>query len=138
MLELLRIQNLALIEDMELEFSSGLNVLTGETGAGKSFILKAINFLMGDRLSSDLVRPGAEKAVAEALFALPEGDMILRRELLADTGRSRIFLNNNLTSQESLRDLRATLIFHASQHGQQKLLQPSFQAQIRSYTRSVQ
>ena len=130
MLELLRIQNLALIEDMELEFSSGLNVLTGETGAGKSFILKAINFLMGDRLSSDLVRPGAEKAVAEALFALPEGDMILRRELLADTGRSRIFLNNNLTSQESLRDLRATLIIHASQHGQQKLLQPSFQAHI--------
>ena len=87
MLELLRIQNLALIEDMELEFSSGLNVLTGETGAGKSFILKAINFLMGDRLSSDLVRPGAEKAVAEALFALPEGKGPSQAELAKEMRR---------------------------------------------------
>ena len=60
MLELLRIRNLALIEDMELEFASGLNVLTGETGAGKSFILKAINFLTGDKLSPDMVRGGAD------------------------------------------------------------------------------
>ena len=79
MLELLRIRNLALIEDMELEFASGLNVLTGETGAGKSFILKAINFLTGDKLSPDMVRSGADKAVVEALFALPDGDLVLRR-----------------------------------------------------------
>ena len=79
MLELLRIRNLALIEDMELEFASGLNVLTGETGAGKSFILKAINFLTGDKLSPDMVRSGADKAVVEALFALPGGDLVLRR-----------------------------------------------------------
>ena len=52
MLEYLRIRNLALIEDMELEFSSGMNVLTGETGAGKSFILKALRFLLGDKLSA--------------------------------------------------------------------------------------
>ena len=79
MLELLRIRNLALIEDMELEFASGLNVLTGETGAGKSFILKAINFLTGDKLSPDMVRSGADKVVVEALFALPGGDLVLRR-----------------------------------------------------------
>jgi len=63
MIELLRIRNLALIEDMELEFSPGYNVLTGETGAGKSFILKAIGFLTGEKMPGEYVRPGAEKAV---------------------------------------------------------------------------
>ena len=66
MLEYLRIRNLALIEDMELEFSPGMNVLTGETGAGKSFILKALGFLLGDKLSADMVRAGAERAQVEA------------------------------------------------------------------------
>lgn len=62
MLEYLHIRDLALISDMELEFASGMNVLTGETGAGKSFILKALNFLMGERLGADMVRPGKERA----------------------------------------------------------------------------
>ncbi len=130
MLELLRIQNLALIEDMELEFAEGLNLLSGETGAGKSFILKALNFLLGERMDASLVRAGAEKATAEALFALPEGEVILRRELAASSGRSRIYLNNNLVSQENIKELRPSLVIHASQHGQQRLLQPSFQAMI--------
>ena len=131
MLEYLRIRDLALIEDMELEFVSGLNVLTGETGAGKSFILKAIGFLTGDRLATDLVRPGKEKAVAEAFFVLPDGtEYILRRELSAETGRSRIFANDKLISQDGVRDLRPSLIVHTSQHGQQQLLQPAFQAAV--------
>ncbi len=131
MLEYLRIRDLALIEDMELEFASGLNVLTGETGAGKSFILKAIGFLTGDRLSTDLVRPGKEKAMAEAFFVLPDGEeLILRRELSAETGRARIFANDKLISQEAVRDLRPALITHTSQHGQQQLLQPAFQAAV--------
>ena len=130
MLELLRIRNLALIEDMELEFSSGLNVLTGETGAGKSFILKAINFLTGDKLSPDMVRGGADKAVVEALFALPDGDLVLRRELVAETGRSRAYANDQLTSQDNVRELRPRLFIHAGQHGQQRLLQPGFQREI--------
>lgn len=131
MLEYLRIRDLALIEDMELDFASGLNALTGETGAGKSFILKAIGFLTGDRLTTDLVRPGKEKAVAEAFFALPDGtEYILRRELSAETGRSRIFANDKLVSQEAVRDLRPALIMHTSQHGQQQLLQPAFQAAV--------
>ena len=66
MLEYLRIRNLALIEDMELEFDDGINVLTGETGAGKSFILKALGFLLGDKLGADMVRPGAGRAQVEA------------------------------------------------------------------------
>ncbi len=130
MLELLRIRDLALIEDIEMEFAPGMNVLTGETGAGKSFILKALNFLTGERLGTDLVRPGKEKAVVEALFVTGDEEMILRRELSADTGRSRLFLNDRLCSQETIRDMRASLILHTSQHGQQKLLLPSFQAKI--------
>ncbi|MFV0423380.1 DNA repair protein RecN [Oleidesulfovibrio sp.] len=130
MLELLRIRNLALIEDMELEFAPGMNVLTGETGAGKSFILKALNFLTGDKLSAEIVRAGKDKATVEALFAMPDGDLIIRRELTADTGRSRLYINDKLSSQETVRDLRSSLIVHTSQHGQQKLLQPAFQAKL--------
>lgn len=130
MLEVLRIHDLALIEDISMEFSPGMNVLTGETGAGKSFILKALNFLTGDRLTMDLVRPGKDKAVVEALFVLDEEEVIVRRELAADTGRSRIYLNDRLCSQETVRDMRPRLLLHTSQHGQQKLLQPAFQAAI--------
>lgn len=113
-----------------MEFAPGMNVLTGETGAGKSFILKALNFLTGDKLGTDLVRPGKEKAVVEALFVLDDEEHILRRELTADSGRSRLYLNDRLCSQDTVRDLRPRLILHTSQHGQQKLLQPAFQAAI--------
>ena len=134
MLEYLRIRGLALIDDMELEFGEGMNALTGETGAGKSFILKAINFVLGDRLATDMVRPGRDKAQVEALFTRkgPEGEeeVVLRRELSAASGRSHFFLNGSLTSQETVRALRGDLLFHVSQHGQQRLLQPSYQAAL--------
>ncbi|MBU1040913.1 MAG: AAA family ATPase [Proteobacteria bacterium] len=135
MLELLRIRDLALIEDAELEFAPGMNALTGETGAGKSFIVRAIDFLTGEPMSADLVRPGKDKAVVEAVFVVqedggPPEDMIIRRELSADTGRSRVFVNDRLGSLDTLRDLRAGLVLHTSQHGQQKLLQPAHQARI--------
>ncbi len=142
MLEYLRIQNLALIEDMELEFDRGMNVLTGETGAGKSFILKALGFLLGDRLKADMVRPGADRAHVEAIFTLErpledpgadpafdEGDprqLILRRDLLA-SGRSRLTVNGALKPQDCAKELRGRLLSYTSQHGQQKLLQPAFQ-----------
>ncbi|MDR1660147.1 MAG: AAA family ATPase [Desulfovibrio sp.] len=130
MLEYLRIRNLALIEDVELEFSPGLNVLTGETGAGKSFILKALGFLLGDRLSPEIVRAGAERAQVEALF-LPNGEeLVVRREISARTGRSRLYINDDLKSQEPLREMRDNLITHTSQHAQQMLLRPTFQAKL--------
>lgn len=130
MLEYLRIRNLALIEDMELEFSPGMNALTGETGAGKSFILKAINFVLGEKLDAEMVRPGRDKAQVEALFSRPDGDVVLRRELIAGTGRSRFFLNGDLSSQDVIRAMRPSLVLHAGQHGQQRLLQPAYQAQL--------
>jgi len=130
MLELLRIKNLALIEDVELEFSPGLNALTGETGAGKSFIMRAVDFLMGERMDRKLVRPGKEKASVEALFVLPDGETIIRRELSAETGRSRVYVNDMLSSQPTIRDMGSKLVIHTSQHGQQKLLSPAFQAEV--------
>lgn len=131
MLEYLRIRNLALIEDMSLEFSHGINVLTGETGVGKSFILKALGFLLGEKLSADLVRSGAEKAQVEALFSLKNQDeLLIRRELVAGSGRSRLYINDALSSQDSLKELRNSLISHTSQHAQQQLLHSSFQSKI--------
>ena len=130
MLEYLRIRNLALSEDMELEFSPGMNALTGETGAGKSFILKAINFVLGEKLDAEMIRPGRDKAQVEALFSGPAGEVILRRELLAGTGRSRFFLNGDLSSQDVIRAMRPSLVLHAGQQGQQRLLQPAYQAPL--------
>lgn len=130
MLDFLRIRDLALIENMELEFAPGLNVLTGETGAGKSFILKALGFLLGDRLTPDMVRAGSEKAQVEGVFVLNGEDLLLRRELLAQSGRSRLYINDKISSQDSVKDLRASLIVHTSQHGQQRLLQPAWQARL--------
>lgn len=130
MLETLRIRNLALIDDVELEFHPGLNVLTGESGAGKSFILRALDFILGERIAVDLVRPGREKAQVEAAFRLDGEEVFLRRELSAKTGRSRLFLNEDLTSQERLAELRPRLLMHTSQHGQQRLLSPEHHVEI--------
>ncbi len=130
MLEFLHIKNLALIEEMQLDFTQGMNVLTGETGAGKSFIIKAINFLLGEKLETKLIRPEAEKAEVQAIFIKDGEEIIIKRELIAASGRSRFFLNNDLASQDTIKELRQNLILHASQHGQQKLLQASYQASL--------
>ncbi len=130
MIELLRIKDLALIADVELEFGPGLNVLTGETGAGKTFVLKALEFLTGERLSADMVRAGAQKAQVEALFVLDGQDLVIRRELAAQTGRARLYINDQLSTQDAVRELKPRLLLHASQNGQQKLLSPAFQARL--------
>ena len=134
MLEYLRIRNLALIEDAELDFAPGMNVLTGETGAGKSFILKALGFLLGDRLGADMVRQEAEKAQVEAQFQMDGREIVIRRSLLAESGRSRLYVDDALRSQECVRSLREQLLAHASQHGQQQLLQPAFQTRLMEST----
>ena len=130
MIEVLRIKNLALIDDLELECGPGLNVLTGETGAGKSFIISAVNFLTGEKMRPDLVRAGCDKAVVEALFVNDGEELVLRRELTAETGRSRIYVGDQLASRDTLAALRPKLLLHASQHGQQRLLQPAFQVAL--------
>src|SRR5436190_1142745 len=72
MLRHLRVRNFAILSDVEIEFSSGMNVLTGETGAGKSLIVEAVNLLRGGRASADIPRAGADEAVVEAVVDVPD------------------------------------------------------------------
>ncbi|HVE55413.1 MAG TPA: DNA repair protein RecN [Pyrinomonadaceae bacterium] len=129
MLSLLKIKNIALIDELEIEFASGLNLLTGETGSGKSIIVDSLGALTGERVSSDLIKEGANQAQIEGLFTLradpdlhemfyesgielddsSETDLIVRREL-ALSGKNRIFVNNQLVTQAFLRKIGAFLV----------------------------
>src|SRR3954462_9345835 len=104
MLRFLRIQHLAVIDAAEVEFDPGLNVLTGETGAGKSILVEAVGLLLGGRASSDLVRTGEPHAAIEAIFEDGDRELIVRREITAQ-GRSRSFINGALATAAALRNL---------------------------------
>src|ERR1700752_1059779 len=104
MLRFLRIKRLAVIDAVEAEFGPGLNVLTGETGAGKSILVEAVGLLLGGRASADLVRTGEEAAAIEAIFE-PGGDILLVRRELTAQGRSRAFINGELATAAALKDL---------------------------------
>ncbi len=146
MIETLRIEQLAIVESATLEFAPGLNVLTGETGAGKSIVLGALTLLAGGRAATRAVRDGAEQAVVEAVFrtdGLPElerelaergltGDeheLIVRR-LLAKSGRSRAWVAGQQTPIAALGELFAGRIEISSQHDSQSLLHSSRHAEL--------
>ena len=125
MLRFLSIRNLAVIDRLELEFEPGLNVLTGETGAGKSILVGAVGLLVGARASADLVRTGEDSAAIEAIFEKPDGqEVILRREISAQ-GRSRAFVDGALATSVALRDLSGVLVDLHGQHEHQVLLDPA-------------
>ena len=83
MLRFLRIKHLAVIDSVEVEFDPGLNVLTGETGAGKSILVEAVGLLLGGRASGDLVRTGEDAAAIEAIFESGGEELLVRREITA-------------------------------------------------------
>lgn len=131
MLSVLKIRNIAIIENAEIEFNKGFNVLTGETGAGKSIILDSINAVLGFRTSRELIRTGETEAEVTALFSfvnektnnkltelgLPlneDNSLLITRTITADKNVCRV--NNSLTSVSALREIGSTLI---SIHGQQ-------------------
>jgi DNA repair protein RecN (Recombination protein N) len=125
MLRLLRIRNLAVIEAVEVEFEPGFNVLTGETGAGKSIVVEAVGLLLGARASADLVRTGESQATIEALFEDDrDGSEILIRREVSSSGRSRSFVNGDLATATALRDLSHRLVEIHGQHEHQTLLDP--------------
>jgi DNA repair protein RecN (Recombination protein N) len=123
MLRFLRIRNLAVIEAVEVEFEPGFNVLTGETGAGKSIVVEAVGLLLGARSSSDLVRTGEAHAVIEAIFKHDGNETLVRRELTSQ-GRSRSFIGGALATAAALRELSAKLVELHGQHEHQALLDP--------------
>jgi len=124
MLRLLRIRNLAVIEAVEVEFEDGFNVLTGETGAGKSILVEAVGLLLGARATSDLVRTGESQASIEALFERADrAELVVRREITSQ-GRSRSFVNGALATATALRGLSEQLVELHGQHEHQALLDP--------------
>ena len=132
------ITNFAIIDRLEVQFDAGFNVLTGETGAGKSIILDAFGLLLGDRARPDLVRAGAAEATVEALFDLAGRDDILRafaasgypvedelilRRVVQGEGRSRAYINGRLATLAQLQPLTELLVTVCGQHEHQSLLQ---------------
>jgi DNA repair protein RecN (Recombination protein N) len=149
MLSLLKIKNIALIDELQLEFGRGLNLLTGETGSGKSIIVDSLGALTGERVSSDLIKEGTTSAQIEGLFTFKanadlheifyesgieiedasEIDVIVRRELAA-SGRNRIFVNNQLVTVNLLKKIGAFLVDIHGQGEQTTLFSPANHLEI--------
>jgi DNA repair protein RecN (Recombination protein N) len=124
MLRFLKITHLAVIDAVELELDPGLNVLTGETGAGKSMLVEAVGLLLGGRASPDLVRTGEQTATVEAIFEHGGQELLVKREVTAQ-GRSRAFVNGELATASALKELSSRLIELHGQHEHQTLLDGS-------------
>ena len=133
------IRNFAIIENLHVTFERGFTVLTGETGAGKSIIIDAVNLLLGGRARGDVIRTGAESASVEAVFSLPTGapvrqrlrdaelpvdDELVVRRTLSRTGKNRAFINGSVVSANQLRELIGDLVNIYGQHEHQTLQRP--------------
>ena len=137
MLSLLHIENIAIIESMDIQFGGGFNVLTGETGAGKSIVIDAISAVLGERTSRELIRTGSKSALVTAVFTdlpqLPwlednglgpqEEELLLQREIRGD-GKNLCRINGRLVTVAQLRDLGRQLLNIHGQHDGQQLLDP--------------
>ena len=147
MLQLLNINNIALIDSLRVDFDKGLNLLTGETGSGKSIIVDALGLLIGGRFNADLLKSGTDRAFLEGLFLVSPHprlnlllqtagidsdetnsndpfELIVRREL-STAGRNKIFINHQLATQALLKELRPFLVDIHGQGDQQSLFNPA-------------
>src|SRR5690242_9249849 len=138
MLTMLRVSGFAIVDQVEVRFAEGLNVLTGETGAGKSILVEALHLVLGGRMSADVLRDGAEEAVVEAVFELapdhpvlarldaagvPRGDgELLVRRVASRAGRGRAFVNGALCTVGMLETALAGLVDVTGQHEHVALL----------------
>jgi DNA repair protein RecN (Recombination protein N) len=138
MLRFLRVRHFALIDQLELHFNPGFNLLSGETGAGKSILVDALGLLAGAKASTDTIRTGETRAIVEAIFEVDlrddldrlgldaEDELIIRREISSD-GRNRVYINNQPTTVTVLKELAPALLDIHGQHEQQTLLDPGSQ-----------
>jgi DNA repair protein RecN (Recombination protein N) len=125
MIRFLAIRNLAVIESVAVDFEQSFNILTGETGAGKSILVEAVGLLLGGRATQDLIRTGEDLATVEAIFETEDGsELIVRREITSQ-GRSRAFINGALATAAALKDLSNRLVELHGQHEHQQLLDPT-------------
>jgi DNA repair protein RecN (Recombination protein N) len=125
MIRYLAIRNLAVIESVAVDFEQSFNILTGETGAGKSILVEAVGLLLGGRATQDLIRTGEDLATVEAIFETEDGtELIVRREITSQ-GRSRAFINGALATAAALKDLSNRLVELHGQHEHQQLLDPT-------------
>ena len=129
MLKKLEVRNFAVISGLSLELGPGLNVFTGETGAGKSILIEALGFLLGSRGSSTWLRAGAERLSVEGLFEREGGPSLVRRELDAG-GRARAVIGAQTVSSAALASWGDDLIDFHGQHEHQTLLKPSVQREL--------
>jgi DNA repair protein RecN (Recombination protein N) len=138
MLQLLHIENIAIIEKADIEFKTGLNVMTGETGAGKSIVIDSLGAVLGDRVSRGLVRTGAPGAVVSAVFTgdIPaqwlrdngieaEDELVIMRKIAAD-GKSGARVNGAVVSVTQLRELGSLLVDLLGQNSGLHLLDERF------------
>jgi DNA repair protein RecN (Recombination protein N) len=138
MLRHLHIKNFALIDELELSFDQGFNVITGETGAGKSLLMQALGLTVGGRATSDVIRHDTSEAVIEAVFDVDDAritrlleesgysaeDDLLVRRVVSQNGRGRVHLNGAVTTVTVLRQLGERVMHIYGQHEQQTLLEP--------------
>jgi DNA repair protein RecN (Recombination protein N) len=137
MLKELLIKNFAIIDDLNIRFEDGLTILSGETGAGKSIIINAVNLLLGSRASAKMIRDGFDSAELSALFDVPEGssaarimaeggydpeDGLLVRRVIAGNDRHRIYINDRMATMQMLAAITADLASISGQHAHQGLL----------------
>ena len=146
MIKQLHIRDFAIIDEIELEFRSGMTVLTGETGAGKSILIDALGLILGDRADSNVIRDGCDRAEITAVFGIQgnqavldlleeqsivtEDDELYIRRIIATDGRSRAFANNSPVTAQLLRSIGENLIDIHGQHSHQSLTKPEIQRQL--------
>ncbi|MDN5303666.1 MAG: repair protein RecN [Fusobacteriaceae bacterium] len=144
MLKELRIENLAIIEKLYLEFESNLVVLTGETGAGKSIILDGINLLIGERATQEMIRDGAEKLLAEGIFQINDrqieylkeldievdDDEIIVQRIVERSGKGKAFVNGRRVPLNLLKNIMGTLVDLVGQHTHQALLEKEYHLKL--------
>ncbi|MBI3986379.1 MAG: DNA repair protein RecN [Lentisphaerae bacterium] len=147
MLEHLHILHYALVDDLRVEFGDGLNIVTGETGAGKTVLMGALGFALGERADRSMIRDGEESCSVEAAFQLPdpagvngvleetgldvcaEGRLVLRRTL-AQSGSGKIFINDRAATQQTVKRIGDLLVDMHGPHDHQSLLKPEFQIEL--------
>ena len=146
MLKFLSVENFALIDRLEVEFRQGLNLITGETGSGKSILVDAVGLLVGERASQEMVRQGFDQARVEGIFELSKehparvcladagiplegGEIIIRRDI-SRSGSNKVFINGVLSPLATLSQLGTLLADIHGQHEQQLLLRSSVQLQF--------